>query len=198
MKNLALFDFDHTITTNDNFTQFIYFSVPATRLYIGKVVLAPMLVAYKIRVLPGTVLRQLVARFVFYGRSALELQALGAAYARDELPKFIRPNAWDRIQWHKDNGDDVVIVSASLDLYLKDWCLHHGLRLISSELEFTDGRCKGRYNGADCSGQEKARRIRKTYNLREYALIYAYGDSIEDEAMLSLAHRKFFRWQERT
>ena len=59
MKNLALFDFDHTLTTNDNFTNFIYYGVPSTRLAIGKVVLAPMLIAYKLRILPGTVLRQL-------------------------------------------------------------------------------------------------------------------------------------------
>ncbi len=98
MKNLALFDFDHTLTTNDNFTNFIYYGVSSTRLAIGKVVLAPMLIAYKLRILPGTVLRQLIAWIGFYRRPEAELQRLGTAYASDELPKFIRPDAWNRIQ----------------------------------------------------------------------------------------------------
>lgn len=126
MKNLALFDFDHTLTTNDNFTNFIYYGVSSTRLAIGKVVLAPMLIAYKLRILPGTVLRQLIAWIGFY-------------------------------------------------------------RVYT-----------GRYRGGDCSGMEKARRIRKSFNLEAYSTIYAYGDSPEDEAMLSLAHKKFYRWKERT
>jgi phosphatidylglycerophosphatase C len=78
-------------------------------------------------------------------------------------------------------------VSASLDLYLKDWCLKNNLHLICSELEIKNGVYTGRYRGGDCSGMEKARRIRKSLNLEAYSTIYAYGDSPEDEAMLSLA-----------
>ncbi len=50
--------------------------------------------------------------------------------------------------------------------------------------------------GGDCSGEEKARRIRQRYDLPRYPIIYAYGDTGEDEAMLRLAGRKYFRWQE--
>jgi phosphoserine phosphatase len=33
--------------------------------------------------------------------------------------------------------------------------------------------------------------------LKEYAEIYAYGDTPEDEAMLALATRRYYRWRER-
>ncbi len=50
MANLALFDFDHTITTNDNFTSFIYYGVPVVRRTLGSIVLAPLLVVKLVRV----------------------------------------------------------------------------------------------------------------------------------------------------
>ena len=46
------------------------------------------------------------------------------------------------------------------------------------------------------SGAEKARRIAERYPLDRYTTIYAYGDTSEDREMLSLAHKKYYRWQE--
>ena len=43
---------------------------------------------------------------------------------------------------------------------------------------------------------EMARRIREKYNLRDYPVIYAYGDTTEDQEMLNIANRKYFRWLE--
>ena len=54
----------------------------------------------------------------------------------------------------------------------------------------------GRSLGAQCVGAEKARRVRERYDLSSYALVYAYGDTNEDRALLALAHRRVYRWQE--
>jgi hypothetical protein len=48
----------------------------------------------------------------------------------------------------------------------------------------------------DPGGEEKARRIRERYDVGSYEVVYAYGDTKEDEAMLALAHKRVFRWQE--
>jgi len=34
------------------------------------------------------------------------------------------------------------------------------------------------------------------YDIGKYSCVYAYGDTPEDEQMLSIAHKKFFRWKE--
>ena len=39
--NLALFDFDGTITDNDSFTAFLYVAATRQRLFWGKVLLVP-------------------------------------------------------------------------------------------------------------------------------------------------------------
>jgi len=77
MPNLALFDFDHTITTNDNFTSFIYFSVSRKRLLLGRALLAPLIIGYKLGLIHATYVRSSVAKFAFYGRCASDVETLG-------------------------------------------------------------------------------------------------------------------------
>jgi phosphoserine phosphatase len=92
----------------------------------------------------------------------------------------------------------VVVVSASLDVYLSEWCKEVGVELICTELEARGGILTGRYRHGDCTGKEKARRVRERYDVRAYEVVYAYGDTKEDEAMLALAQRRFFRWREQS
>lgn len=194
--NLALFDFDGTITFGDTFTPFLRLAIAPRRIAIGRVVLAPIIIGYTLGLVPASRARERVATFGFRGRRDEDLRALGAAYARDVLPGVVRPQALARIAWHKAQGDTVCVVSASLDLYLSPWCDQLGLDLICSALEVRDGAVTGPYRGGDCTGDEKAKRILARYDLRAYPVIYAYGDTPDDYAMLRLAHKPCFRWRE--
>ena len=88
-----------------------------------------------------------------------------------------------------------MVVSASLDLYLSFWCDEYHLELICSRLDVRNRRIQGRFEGGDCSGREKANRIKKRYAIEDYALVYAYGDSADDREMLALADIRFYRWR---
>lgn len=99
----------------------------------------------------------------FRGQDAERVKALGERYAREVLPVLVRPVAADRIQWHKDRGDRVAVVSASLDAYLHPWCRTAGLDVICTVLEVRGDRLTGRYVDGDCCGREKARRISERY-----------------------------------
>ena len=88
-----------------------------------------------------------------------------------------------------------MVVSASLDLYLAFWCDAYHLGLICSRLDVQNRRIQGRFDGGDCSGSEKASRIKKRYAVEDYALVYAYGDSADDREMLALADIRFYRWR---
>jgi hypothetical protein len=54
-----LFDFDGTITTNDNFSPFMFQAIKPRRLFLGKVVLSPLIVAYKFGFLSASAMREL-------------------------------------------------------------------------------------------------------------------------------------------
>jgi phosphatidylglycerophosphatase C len=193
-KNLALFDFDGTITTRDTFTPFVKAAVSTPRLVLGQLLLSPLVLGYRAGVVTTATLRRFIVLVGFWRRSAAEVQQAGLAYSRAQLPTAVRSKALERIRWHQAQGDDVVVVSASLDVYLADWCAKLGVQLLCSELDESSGVLTGKYRGADCCGPEKARRIRERFDLSRYAAIYAYGDTSEDRAMLELASQRFYRW----
>ena len=194
--NLALFDFDGTITVGDTWTPFMRTAVRPARVVAGRVLLAPAYVAYKSGVMTAGRVREMAARIGFTGETAAAVHGLGAQYARDTLPAMVRPRATKRIAWHQARGDEVVVVSASLDVYLAPWCEERGLPCVCTTLEERNGRLTGRCVDGDCCGEEKVRRLRERYVLSRYDEIYAYGDTPDDQPMLTLAHRKFYRWQE--
>jgi HAD superfamily phosphoserine phosphatase-like hydrolase len=109
------------------------------------------------------------------------------------LAAVVRPEAIDKLHFHLAKGDRVAIVSASLSTYLRPWSEPLGVDLLCSELGARHGLHTGGYEGKDCAGEEKARRVRAFYDLRSFDDIYAYGDTVEDHALLTLANHRYFR-----
>jgi len=194
--NLALFDFDGTITTHEMFRPFIEFAVSRRRRALGGALLAPLVAGYKAGWVSPNLMRAAAVRCGFAGVDEQEAFARGADFARDVLPSVLQGVAVERIQWHKQQGDRIAVVSGGLDVYLSHWCREHGLELLCSRLESRDGRLTGRYLGRQCVSAEKPRRVRESYRLDDYAVIYAYGDTREDWDLLSIAHRRYFQWRE--
>ncbi|RYE36102.1 MAG: HAD-IB family hydrolase [Sphingobacteriales bacterium] len=194
--DLALFDFDGTITSKDTFTSFIHFAVRPKKLALGKIFLAPLVAGYKLGIFPGSILRSSVSWLGFKNEQESDLNAVGLKYSQEFLPTVIRPKALERIEWHKNRGDVVVVVSASLSVYLTNWCKNYGINLICTELESKNGVLTGYYQQGDCSYARKASRILQKFNPSDYSMIYAYGDTKEDFAMLDLAQKKYYRWKE--
>ncbi len=189
---LALFDFDHTVTTCDTYGRFLReVASPAQRsqawLKVG-----PWLLAYRLKLISAERIRARATRLAFQGRDADDIARHAAGFASEFLPGVVRPEMHDRIHWNQRHGHTVVIVSGSLDLYLRPWCEQRGLQLVCNRLESHAGCLTGRYADGDC-GPRKADHIRRLYDLSRYARIHAYGDSVEDHPMLALAHERWYR-----
>lgn len=192
-RDLALFDFDGTITGADTLFHFLRFAVPGPRFVLGAVLLSPVLAAYKLGLMGNARAKTLVLAHFFKGLSRAEFRARGAAFAAQVLPGLIRPKALARIREHQARGDRVLVVSASLSDWVGGWCAAQGLELAATEAEVLDGRLTGRLATPNCHGPEKVRRIRALLDPAAYARIHAYGDSAGDREMLALAHEPHFR-----
>lgn len=68
--NLALFDFDGTVTFKDTFSDFIRFAVDSKKRVAGTLVLGPLIIGYKLGVVPGSRIRESIARFGFRGEKS--------------------------------------------------------------------------------------------------------------------------------
>jgi HAD superfamily hydrolase (TIGR01490 family) len=189
--DLALFDFDGTLTTTDTFSRFMYFSSGPARIALGTLVLGPLLVGFRSGLVSGRTLRRASAAFCFRGRAVEDVARLGRRYAQTFEP-LLRPEAMARLRGHQAKGDRVAIVSASLSVYLVPWTEAQGVDLLCTELEERGGVHTGGFRGSDCAGEEKARRVRARYDLKSYATIYAYGDTHEDHPLLRLATKRYF------
>ncbi|MCL5049684.1 MAG: HAD-IB family hydrolase [Firmicutes bacterium] len=192
--NLALFDFDGTITDCDTFTPFIKKVVPPERMRWGRLFLAPSIIGYRAGLVSSSRIRQLVVKTGLKGFSKKALEEEGLLHAREFIPSVIRPEARERLQWHQSQGDRIVVVSASLDVYLRPWCEQMGFDLHCVELEIVDDILTGRYLGGDCTGLGKVERVRKLLDLSSFKKIYAYGDTKEDDELLAIADEKYFQW----
>ncbi len=135
------------------------------------------------------VLEQLVG-----GRDAADLEDTARAFAADVIARHLQAEAIERADWHRTQGHRLVIVSASLAVYLRPIAEH--LRfdaVLATEVEVgDDGRLTGRMQGENVRGPEKARRL-DAWIAREYAgaspFVWAYGDSSGDKELWARADR---------
>jgi len=190
---LALFDFDGTITTKDTLIEFIKYAKGLPSYYIGMVILSPILLRYSLDILPNHIAKERMIAYFFRGYSESDFKDIATKYAKTQIDKIIRPQATEKIKWHQDRGDRVVIVSASIKCWIKDWSDRYGIELLSTQLKFVDGKFVGKFETKNCYGIEKVNRVRDRYNLEKFDYIYAYGDSSGDNEMLSLADEGYYK-----
>lgn len=191
--DLALFDFDGTLTKSDSFVPFLRFASSRFRWIAGVALLTPISLAYRFGIVAPSVARQCASIVAFAGRKDSHLHALGDRFADEVIANNLRRDALEKFEWHQRRGDHVVIVSASLHFYLTPWCRKHNAALLCTSTTSARGRSTGVYLGSDCSGEEKARRVRSALDLSQFSRVWAYGDTPEDFAMLRLANEKWFR-----
>ena len=185
-KNLALFDFDGTLCTKDSFTGFIFYALSKRHIVKQGLKLLPWIQAYYLNVYPAHAMRPKLFYGMFKDTDYAEIQKIAEEYAQ-HLIQELDPKFMQQLQLHQALGHDVVLVSASIDLYLKPLCKLLKIDLICTETEVRESRLTGHYQSADCSRMEKKKQISQQYPIAEYASIYAYGNSEEDLEMFSLA-----------
>lgn len=191
--DLALFDFDGTLTTRETFPDFLDHAVPRWRLRLGKVLLAPLVLGYRLGLVSGVVIRAVIVWFGFRGVDSATVAARGRDFAQTVLPGLLRVEAMSRLRWHLGRGDTVVLVSGGLEAYLRPWCEAQGIACLGSVLAEHGGRLTGGYDGAQCVRAEKARRVRAAYDLSLFEHVHAYGDTPEDHDLLALADTRIYR-----
>ena len=190
---LALFDFDGTITVDDSLIKFIRFVVGDVKFMIGMIVLTPILTLYKLKIIPNYKAKQYMLSYFFKGMSVEKFQKVAKEYSLKHINTILRPQAMKKIAWHKKQGHKIVIVSASIEYWLKPWCEKNNLELIATKLQIKDSIVTGKFLTKNCYGIEKANRVQEQYNLDDYNHIYAYGDSSGDKELLDLADESFYK-----
>ena len=192
-KGLALFDFDGTITYKDSLLEFIKFASGKTSFYLVMALFSPLIIYYVFIKKDGEIAKRLVLSFLFKGKTKTDLEKLGKDFAEHIIPSILLPKAIEEIDKHKEKGERIIVISASLEIWLKPWAESMELELICTKMEFEDQKFSGHFASANCNGVEKVNRIKAFLNIDAYSPIYAYGNSSGDKPMLALADHGFYR-----
>ena len=191
--NIAFFDFDGTVTSKVSLAEFIKFAVGKRRFYLGILATSPTLIAYKLKLLSNHAAKQIFFSHFFKNWASDHFHAIASEYSVNHLDEIIRKNAIEKMNWHKDNGDRVIVVSASIENWLAGWCDKNNVGLIATQIQESDHKITGNFSTKNCYGMEKVNRIRQTVNLADYDEVYAYGDSAGDKEMLQLADKSYYK-----
>ncbi|MCS6981845.1 MAG: haloacid dehalogenase-like hydrolase [Flavobacteriales bacterium] len=191
-KILALCDLDGTLTCRDTMWDFLLFAVGPFHFFLGCLKAFPFLLWHYLIRRNETKAKEFLLTLFLGNQEKMALEKLADRYIT-RLQSLLRISLWKKIMDIKSNGGRVVIVTASLDLWVEPWCRRNGMDLISSRAQWSEGRFTGRLAGANCRGNEKVRRIQEAIPLAEYDEILAWGDSPSDVPMLHLAHRSWYK-----
>lgn len=193
MKQIAFFDFDGTITTKDTLWEIIRFQKGTPALVASWLILSPILVMFKLKMISNQRTKELMLKYHFSGMSLTDFQKGCDDFCTSALPAMIRPGAKAEIAQHLANGVRVIVVTASAENWVAPWCASMGIECIGSKLVVNNGKVSGMIDGLNCNGDEKVCRIEAAVTLADYEKIYAYGDSGGDKQMLAMAQVASFR-----
>lgn len=196
-QNIAFFDFDGTISQRDSLFLFVKFLVGKKRFYWGILTHLHILLGYLMGILKNSYAKERLSSYYFKDYEIQEF-LLECEKFQPILKPILKDSALKRLHWHKEQGDKIVLVSASFSEYLIPLCAELGIDCIATALEVKDKKLSGRFSTPNCYGIEKVRRIKTKYNLDDFDKIYAYGDSRGDREMLDLASNgcRFYKFFE--
>jgi phosphatidylglycerophosphatase C len=192
-KTIAAFDFDGTIINRDSLPLFILFSTNLKRLIFSSIKLLPYLILFKLKIIPNHIAKAKLCKYFFSGYESGEFDLLGQKFSAT-IEKILNPDAMSKIRWHQQMGHDVIIISASLENWIKPWAINHHIKdVLATKMEIADNVLTGKLLSKNCHGVEKVKRLLESYPDRANYTLYSYGDTGGDSELLSISDFPFYR-----
>ena len=202
-KKIYAFDFDGTLTTHDTLIAFIRYARGTRAFVLGFLLHAHLLVLMKLGFYPNWKAKQKVFSYFFKGMSLEDFDALCQRFAANNR-QLLRLEGVRMLEQARADGADIVIVSASIDNWVKPFFTSPDgladnlpkITVLGTQIEIADRKLTGFFLTKNCYGPEKVNRILDLYPDRCAYHLTAYGDSRGDKELLAFAdesHYKPFR-----
>ena len=184
----AFFDFDETLLAINS--SGIGFKVLKENGYLTKKFMLKMMVAlilHKARIIDEMRLAKTFLSF-YRGRDLQPFIDTAQGFYEEYLRPNLSPEVTSKLRWHQEQGHQTVLVTGSIEYYLKPVMNDLGIdHLLCTHLEVDkDGLLTGKSAGPVCVGNAKvtlARILAEKQGI-DFSKSYAYGNSEMDIPML--------------
>lgn len=193
---VAAFDFDGTVTQKDTFIDFARFSLSVSVFWLGIFLFSPLLTLVVLKAISGGWVKEKLFSFWFAGWTYEAYQEKANDYCNKRFEDLIRPKAIASIQEHLKAGHDVFFVSACTEEVLKPFAKRLGIpqeNVLGTKTSVFNEKLTGHFEGANCKGAEKVKRLLAVKPNRSEYFLMAYGDSAGDKELLTFADKSFYR-----
>lgn len=191
MTRVAIFDLDKTLTRCGCFLPFVLF---VARRKPSRWLAAPRLLAagaaLGLRLADRDAVKLLIWRKVLKGVAREEAEALGEAFAREWAATALRPKTRAVLERHVGDGNALMLATAAMDIVAEPFGRALGFEhVVATRTAWTaEGRVADRFDGLNCYGEEKLRRVQAAMPPGAEA-IAAYSDHVTDLPLLAWATR---------
>ncbi len=128
-RRLAVFDLDGTITRHDTLVPYLIGYARRHPAGLWRLWRLPFTLArYALGLSDRGRLKSSLIRQVMLGASRARVDAWGEEFCRSRLPSLLNPGALAAIERHRMAGDRLVLLSASVDLYVPAIGRNAGIR----------------------------------------------------------------------
>ena len=187
MSGTAIFDLDRTLTVRGCFTPFALYAAkkhPSCFISLPSILLAAS--ANSLGFYQRDDLKLLIWRKVLGGLPRARIEALGTEFGKTWAKNELRQETRAVLKRHKEAGDRLVLATAAMDIVAQPFGRSLGFDdIISTRTAWTaDGRVSGAFDGLNCYGEEKLRRVKKALRDIYPASATAYSDHITDLPLL--------------
>jgi phosphatidylglycerophosphatase C len=193
MVKYAVFDLDGTLTRKDTLIEVLCFLRSRITVRLNLLLLLPVLILSKLKLIDsGNVKAKLIynclAKF-----DEKHIRSKCALFSEQNLPSLITPNMQARLNWHVEQGHQVIIATASLDLWVNAWCKANSYWVVCTEALFIQGQLQPVFKSKNCKGYEKLMKIKALLKDKSGELAYGYGDTPPDLYFLRECKKQFYR-----
>lgn len=190
--SIVVFDLDGTITRYDTYVRFLLYSIYRQPLKTLRLpILAVDVLRHKIGKQSNTWLKKRFLSALLAGRKRSEINNWAVAFASYVAESGVHHDALASIKSHRELGHDLILVSASLDIYVEPLGEILGFnKIICTRTSWEDDVLGHDLDGGNCYGDAKIERLRQSLGKAADAMILvAYADHKTDIPLLKIAER---------
>ena len=145
VRGLALFDFDKTLSDRDSLFDFHCWHFGKFRVYTWALRHGMALAGCPLKWSDRGKVKETFLSYFWKGVPYEEFAEAARKYSLEYMPRILRSEALQALKEHRERGDRILIVSASLKEWLEPWGLSNEVDMIlGTEMEVREGILTGK------------------------------------------------------